>query len=430
MDPVYGAYKVLTSGLFMAGFPPFWIYTRYSGRYRRGLRERLGFVPLEAVAGLGESPRIWMHAVSLGEVKVASSIYRALIALVPECRVIISTTTEHGLDLARETFQGAPVIYAPIDAFFCVKKALSRIRPDVMVFLETEIWPAWMHEAKYFGAKIAMLNGRISLRSVKTYVKLRPFLRHVLSKPDAFSMIREADARRMISMGADPDKITVNGNAKYDFLADQVDPDARTEMRLSLNLHPSQKIFVAGSTRGGEEELILEVYEKILKQFPDMLLIIAPRHIDRTPVIENLLRRHGHAYQLRGDMKERGEKRTAPVVIMNTFGELFTLYGIGTINFSGASLVPLGGQNPLEPASWGNAAFYGPSMDDFLEAKELLESVEGGIEVSSPGDFAERALWFLNHPEELQARGARARETVMHNRRSAEKHARVIAQLL
>ena len=430
MDPVYGTYKVLTTGMFMTAFPPFWIYTRYSGRYRKGLRERLGFVPPDAIADLGASPRIWMHAVSLGEVKVASSIYRALTDLVPKCKVILSTTTEHGLDLARETFPGSPVIYAPIDAFFCVKKALSRIRPDVMVFLETEIWPAWIYEAKYLGAKIAMLNGRISLRSVKTYVKLRPFLRHVLSKPDAFSMIREEDARRMVSMGADPGKITINGNAKYDLLADQVDANARNEMRLSLDLNPSQKILVAGSTRGGEEEIILTVYEKILNHFPDMLLFIAPRHIDRTPDIENLLRRHGHTYQLRSEMRARREKRTAPVVIMNTFGELFKLYGIGTINFSGASLVPLGGQNPLEPAAWGNAPFYGPSMEDFLDAKELLESVEGGIEVSSPQIFVERALWFLNHPEELHARGARAREAVLQNRHSAVKHARVIADLL
>lgn len=430
MDPLYGLYKALTSGLFMAAFPPFWFYTRFSGRYRTGLKERLGLVPPWAVERLRGSPRIWMHAVSLGEVKVASSIYKALAHLVPECKIIISTTTEHGLELARETFKEIPVIYAPVDAFFCVRKALSRIRPDVMVFLETEIWPAWLHEAKKKGARIAMINGRISPRSIKTYVKLRPFLREVLKKPDIFSMIREDDARRILSMGADPDKIVVNGNAKYDLLADQVDPDSAEDMRRSLNLDASQKIFVAGSTRGGEEELILEVYEKILKTFPDVLLFIAPRHIDRTPDIESLLRSRGHAYQLRSVMKERGEKRTASVVIMNTFGELFKLYGLGTINFCGASLVSLGGQNPLEPAAWGKATFYGPSMDDFLDAKDLLESVGGGIQVSSRGDFAEKALWFLSHPEELEARGARAGEIVMRNRKSAEKHARVIANLL
>lgn len=430
MDPLYGLYKTLTSGLFMAAFPPFWLYTRFSGRYRKGLKERLGFVPPGTVERLRGSPRIWMHAVSLGEVKAASAIYRALVPLVSECTVIISTTTEHGLELARENFQGVPVIFAPMDAFFCVRKALSTIRPDVMVFLETEIWPAWLHEAKKAGARIAMLNGRISPRSIKTYVKLRPFLREVLKKPDIFSMIREDDARRIVSMGADPDKVVVNGNAKYDLLADQVDPDAAEEMQRSLNLEVSQKIFVAGSTRGGEEELILEVYEKILKTFPDLLLFIAPRHIDRTPVIESLLRTRGHAYQLRSVIKERGDKRTASVVIMNTFGELFKLYGIGTINFCGASLVSLGGQNPLEPAAWGKAAFYGPSMEDFLDATDLLESVGGGIQVSSPADFAEKALWFLTHPEELEDRGANAGEALMQNRQSAEKHARVIVKLL
>ena len=317
MDPLYLLYKALTSGLFVVAFPPFWLYTRLLGRYRKGLEERLGFIPAGTLAPLRGSPRIWMHAVSLGEIRVASAIYRALTAIVPDCRVIISTTTEHGRELARETFQEVPVIYAPLVLSFCVKKALARARPDVMVFLETEIWPAWLHEAKKTGARIAMINGRISLRSIRTYVKLRPFLRNVLKKPDIFSMIREEDARRIVSMGADPDKIVVNGDAKYDALADQIDPDAAEDLRRSLNLDASQKILVAGSTRGGEEELVLEVYEKILKTLPDVLLFIAPRHIDRTPAIESLLRSRGHAYQLRSAMKERGEKRTKPVVIMN-----------------------------------------------------------------------------------------------------------------
>ncbi len=430
MDPLYTLYKALTSGLFVAAFPPFWLFTRLTGRYRKGLEERLGLVPRGTFEHLRGSPRIWMHAVSLGEIRVASAIYRALTSIVPDCKVIISTTTEHGRELARETFQEVPVIYAPLDLSFCVKRALARTRPDVMVFLETEIWPAWLHEAKKTGARIAMINGRISPRSIKTYVKLRPFLRNILKKPDIFSMIRQEDARRILSMGADPDKIVVNGNAKYDALADQVDPDAAEDMRRSLDLDASQKILVAGSTRGGEEKLVLEVYETILKTFPDVLLFIAPRHIDRTPAIESLLKNRGHAYHLRSAMKERGEKRTASVVIMNTFGELFKLYALGTINFCGASLVPLGGQNALEPAAWGKAPFYGPFMEDFLDAKELLESVGGGIPVSSPNDFVEKALWFLTHPEELKDRGARAGDAVMQNRQSAEKHARVIAELL
>jgi len=298
-----------------------------------------------------------------------------------------------------------------------------------MVFLETEIWPAWLAEAHRMEIKTALINGRISVRSIQAYLKFRPFFREVLQNVDFFSMILQGDARRIRKMGADPQRIEINGNAKYDLLAGQADPAMKTEMRQTLNLQPSQTVFVAGSTREGEEGMILDAYEIILKQFPDTILIIAPRHIVRIPLIESLLRGRGFTYQLRTRFERSGAKRTEPVVIIDTFGELQSLYSVGTINFCGASLVPKGGQNPLEAAVWGNAVFYGPSMEDFLDAKDLLESVDAGIQVSSPEILAERAIWFLNHPDALKSCGVRAREAVVKNRGAAEKHARVIARL-
>jgi 3-deoxy-D-manno-octulosonic-acid transferase len=243
-------------------------------------------------------------------------------------------------------------------------------------------------------------------------------------------MILEQDAVRIRAMGADPQKIAVNGNAKYDLLARQADPALANEMRQSLDLHPAQKVLIAGSTREGEEAIILDVYEKILGQFPETILVIAPRHIDRTPTIQSLLRDHGFRYQLRTDLGSGGTRRTEPVVILNTFGELFKFYSVGTIIFCGASLLPLGGQNPIEAAVWGKVVFYGPSMEDFLDAKAILESVDAGVQVSSSESLAERAIWFLNHPEALKTGGIRAREAVMNHRGAAEKHAKVIAQLL
>jgi 3-deoxy-D-manno-octulosonic-acid transferase len=430
MNFAYAAYTALTSGLFMAAFPPFWAYTRLSGRYRRGLRERLGYVPTHLIRDLPGSPRIWIHAVSLGEVKVALSIKRALRTLLPECAVVLSTTTEHGRDLAMESLPDVPVFYAPVDFVLSVRKALHRVRPHVVVFLETEIWPAWLAEARGMGIRTALVNGRISPRSLGPYLKFRPFFRRVLENLDAFSMISEEDARRIRNMGAETGKIEVHGNAKYDLLAAQADPGMEEVMRRSLNLAPSQNVLVAGSTREGEEAMILDAYESILKEFPDTLLFIAPRHIVRAPDIESLLRRRGFHYHLRSDIKDHGVRRTAPVVIMNTFGELFGLYSVGTICFCGASLVPLGGQNPLEPAVWGKPVLYGPSMEDFLDARALLEESKGGMTVSGPESLAEKALWFLNHPRELEAWGARAKEAVVRNRHAAEEHARVVARLL
>jgi len=430
MKPLYLAYTTMASGLFFTGFPAFFFYTRLSGRYGKGLKERLGFIPHRISRRLSDRPRIWLHAASLGEVNVASPIIKSLKQLVPDCSLVLSTTTEHGQDLANEMIGDVAVFYAPIDLTFSVRKALSGVRPDVMVFLETEIWPSWLFEAHRSGIRTALINGRVSNRSIRRYLRFRPFFVDVLKNFDVFSMIGTVDARRISEMGADLKKIEINGNAKYELLADQADPALEADMRRVLNLEPSHPVFVAGSTRDGEETMILDVYEKILKQFPDAILVIAPRHVVRTPAIESLLRTRGFRYQLLSELKGGTATRAERVVIMNTFGELFKLYSVGTINFCGASLVPLGGQNPMEAAVWGKAVFYGPSMEDFLDAKVLLEREDAGIQVEDTESFGEKALWFLNHPDELRERGNRAGKAALMNLGAAEKHAGVITRLL
>jgi len=430
MSILYWVYMVLTSGLFLLLFPFFLLYTRVTGRYRHHLRERLGFIPLKAVQRLTGRPRIWIHAVSLGEVKVAGSIIGALRHIMPGCSIIISSMTEHGRNLARETFgEEIPVLYAPIDFVGSVRKALSLLRPDAMIFLETEIWPAWLFEARRMGIKTALINGRISIRSIDGYLKLRPFFKEVLKNLDLFSMILEEDAARIRSMGADPLKVEINGNAKYDLFATAPDPGIEMKMRQTLNLGTSQKVIVAGSTRRGEEEMILDAYVNALGDFPDTILIIVPRHIDRTSEIGALINGRGLKYQLRTEIGEGKEKRIEKIIIINTFGELFKIYSIGTIVFCGASLVPLGGQNPLEPAVWGKVVLYGPSMEDFLDAKDLLERARASVPVSTPGELGEKILYLFGHPEESMGLGDRAREAVLKNQGAAEKHARAIKKL-
>lgn len=414
----------------MAGLPPFWLYTRLTGRFRKGLKERLGLFPARELRRLHPSRRIWIHAASLGEVRVARSIMNQLERLVPGCQVILSTNTDHGHDLAHELFDTASVVYAPFDFFPSVRKAVSAVNPDVMVFLETEIWPAWIAETHRRGIRCALINGRISPRSIGKYLRFRPLFRDVLKYVNAFSMITEEDAHRIVAMGADLKKVEINGNAKYDLFASQIDPAVETRLQKLLSLKPGQPVFVAGSTREGEEGILLEVYEKILKNFPETVLVIAPRHIMRTSQVENLVRQQGLEYQLWTDLVRPGVQRTAPVVILNTFGELFNIYSVGTINFCGASLVSLGGQNPLEPAVWGKMVFYGPSMEDFLDARKLLEKEGAGVEVKNPDAFVEKALFFLNHQDELKEGGRRAREAVLRSQGASERHARVLARLM
>lgn len=429
MNMLYRAYTIGMSGLVILGFIPFRLFTRISGKYKTGLKERMGFLSRDLVSRLSKRPRIWIHAVSLGEVRVAASIITALGKLSPDSSMVLSTTTEHGRDLAEDIIQDrVPILYGPVDFILSVRKALYTIRPDILVFLETEIWPSWITEAHKMGIRIVLVNGRISPRSFKGYLKLRPFFSDVLRCVDTFSMITEEDRLRILSMGADPGKVRVNGNAKYDLLTELADPAIEQEVRKALDLEPSRPVFIAGSIRDREVHMVIHAYKQVLKEFPDTVLLIAPRHIERSGEIASLLDRNRLGFQLKSEMDARGLKRSEQVVIINTFGELFKIYSAGTIIFCGASLVPLGGQNPLEAAVWGKAVLFGPFMDDFLDAKELLEENDAGIQVSTPDMLAEKTVWLLKNPGLMAQYGARAREAVRKNRKAAERHAEMIVE--
>ncbi|MDY6878911.1 MAG: glycosyltransferase N-terminal domain-containing protein [Desulfatiglans sp.] len=426
----YYIYVAVTSGLFLFLFPILWIYCRLSTRYRKHLKERLGFLPIHKIRHMSGSPRIWVHAASLGEVKVALAITAMLREVVPGFSLIVSTTTEHGRQLAEASFgERVPVIYAPIDFFFSVRKALLTVRPDMMVFIETEIWPAWISETSRMGIKTALINGRISIRSINTYLTFRPFFRHILNNFDLLSMATEVDASRIKAMGADSNNVEINGNAKYDLLEKTSDPGAKDAIKRYLGLDDKERVLVAGSTRRGEETLLLDAFEIILKEHKDAILVLAPRHIERTPLIESEIKSRGMGYHLFSDLNRNGHTRTEKIIIVNSFGDLFNIYSVATVVFCGASLVPLGGQNPLEAAIWGKPVFYGPSMEDFREAKEVLESFGAGMEISDPKALAEKAGRFFAHPDETLRIGRLARKAALKNQGAAKNQAKAIKRL-
>ena len=232
MNTAYTAYRLLSTGLFASLLPPFYLYSRITGKYRESLNQRLGFYPEEIRHGISGSPRVWIHAVSVGEVSVASAIITSLARLMPDCALILSTTTEQGQFFAREKLQNAATcIYAPVDFSGAIRKALLTIKPDVLVFIETEIWPNWLVEARRMGIKTVFVNGRISVRSIKGYLKIGSLIKEVLKKVQAFSMISNEDALRIEMIGAAPGRVEVNGNAKYDLLIDQADIALKRKLR-------------------------------------------------------------------------------------------------------------------------------------------------------------------------------------------------------
>ncbi|MBW1608444.1 MAG: hypothetical protein JRJ74_10160, partial [Deltaproteobacteria bacterium] len=290
MNIIYKAYNFLITGFFFVFSPPFWLYSRITGRYRDGIHQRLGFYPKSVVDRISGSPKIWLHAASVGEVSAAVAIIESLKRLIPHCAIILSTTTEHGQTSARDKLQSkATCVYAPIDFIVSVRKALSTIRPDILVCLETEIWPNWLFEARRMGVRLALVNGRISVRSIKGYLKIRCLIREALRQVESFSMIREADAQRLMMLGVPREKIVVNGNAKFDLLLPMADASIKGEIEKFYNLNGNIPVFVAGSTRGSEHEIVVDVYEKILETLPETLLIIAPRHLERVRHIKDMV---------------------------------------------------------------------------------------------------------------------------------------------
>jgi 3-deoxy-D-manno-octulosonic-acid transferase len=427
----YTSYKILSTIFFLIFFPLFWFYARLTGRYRESIQQRLGIYPPKIIEGIAGSPRIWIHAASVGEVRAAIAVIESLTGLIPGCAIVLSTTTEHGQNLAKEKLRAkATCIYAPVDFIASVRKALATIKPDVLVCLETEIWPNWLTEAYRMGVKTAIVNGRISVRSIKGYLKIRPLIMDALKHVSAFSMIREADAQRIRMLGGPSERIAINGNAKYDLLPGQADESLKRKNKKIYNLSGNEPVFVAGSTRGSEQKIILDVYEEIIKTLPETLLIIAPRHVERARYLEDLVNKRGFSCQLRTDLNKKGCIRTAPVVIVDTIGDLQATYSVASIVFCGGSLEPLGGQNILEAAVWGKLVLYGPSMEDFLDAKEILDKTGGGLQVKTPLELAEKAIYYLTRPEEANAIGIRAKKAVMSNKGAADKHAMVIQRLL
>ena len=406
------------------------------------LHHRLGVYQKDLACNISRRPRIWLHAASVGEVGVAVSLVHELRRCDWGGQVIISTTTEPGMMQARalagkDTF----CFFAPIDWLPAVNKALDLVRPDLLAILETEIWPNLLACTHRRGVRTAIINGRISDRTVNRYQKIRPLMHYVLSRVDAFSMISDIDAQRIHSIGAPRNRIRVSGNAKFD----AIDPSIQAEsLKWARQLFDPDQIqppvFVAGSTRAPEEQLVLDAFIRMRQYDSRLLLIIAPRHIERCDQIEQWVLERGLSCQRRSrislsnNLNDTAEgdvhRRVAPVILLDTIGELPSTYGIADVVFCGGSLVPKGGQNILEPALWAKPIMYGPSMEDFAQAKDLIETAGGGRCVFDAETMAEVALDWLRHPATARKVGQAARNAVVRHRGAARKHVDILLGLL
>jgi 3-deoxy-D-manno-octulosonic-acid transferase len=414
LAPYYGAKIVLT------------------GKYRRSIGPKLGFAaPLE-LEGMTGTPLIWVHAVSVGEVTAAAPIVAALRERFPLAAIVLSTSTETGQVMARKTITGATAfIYFPLDIPFVIRKVLNRIRPDIVIPVETEVWPNFIRLCGERGTTVVMVNGRLSPRSFRRYRKTRFFWKDILRRIDEIGAISETDAGRFRALGVDPPRVRVMGNAKYDSLAARAEPALRDEIAGKLNIHPDAKVFVAGSTHEGEERVVLSVWRRLLVEHPDLLLILVPRHVERGGDVLRLLREEGFGDCITMAEIERGTRRKDErIIVVDIIGELFRVYSLATVVYCGGSLVPKGGQNILEPASWGKVVFYGPSMEDFVDEKASLEGAGAGIQVAGERELFEGIRALMTDPRSRKTRGDAGRAVVAANRGASERYAAMVADAL
>lgn len=432
MNIYHLAYNLIGAGFGAALVPAMWLRSRRDSDTRDRFHQRLGHYPRVLRQRFRGGPRIWFHAVSVGEVGVAAAIAGALREEVPGCRIALSTTTVQGLSRARAQFEDdVTCFYAPVDLPGPTRRVLNMVRPDVLALLETEIWPNLIVTARRMGARTTILNGRISVRTIKGYRRVQPLMRYVLSNIDAFSMISAADALRILSLGAEKRRTVVNGNAKFD------GPDPRGESAEVKNwtmalygLRSDTPVFVAGSTRHPEEQTILNAFLQVQRDFPHAVLIIAPRHIERVAQVEQWVKETGLACQRRSSLDGGRHPRVAPVVVLDTMGELSATYSAASFVFCGGSLVPKGGQNVLEPALWEKPIMYGDSMEDFADARALIEAAGGGVTVHNAAQMAALAVDWLRDPRKARVAGRAARRAICAHRGAARKHAAVVAGLL
>ena len=401
------------------------------GKYRIGFWQRMGYYSDEIKRELINQSPIWVHAVSVGEVIASTPLVKGLRREYPDAKIILSTVTDTGQQIAKERIKEADyIIYFPFDFSWSVKRALNTINPIVCIIMETELWPNFLREANKKAIPVAVINGRISERSFKRYRMISLFMKSVLESVRLFSMQTEEDAKRIIAIGADKRNVNVSGNIKYDSEFKEIEEEKVKEIKNTLGVNNNDRIFIAGSTHPGEEETIIRLYSHILKNHADFRLVIAPRHIDRVGDVEEIVKRKGLASVRKSEIRNPKSEIQNPIIIIDTIGELGFMYSIADIVFIGGSLIPHGGQNILEPAFYKKPVIFGKYMMNFQEiAKEMILS-GGGIQVNDEKELIKEVDGLINNGKKMIEIGEKGYQVIMKNRGALQKNLELIGEII
>lgn len=416
-------YSLLLGIGFLVFLPRFLLQKKYAASWR----ERLGSLPDFDAAGKSV---VWLHCVSVGETQAARPLVKELLENFPEYKLVVSTTTLAGQTLAKEIFavDAALVFYFPFDFRFAVRRALRKIQPNVVLLMETEIWLNFLREASKSGAKVAIVNGRLSEKSANRYAWIKKTITRVLHYVDLALMQSSADAKRLIALGIRNTKVKVTGNVKFDQQFDEAENVLTKEFRERFSISADAPLIVAASTHAPEEKWILDAFKTVYKSSNDKLprLMLVPRHPERFAEVAQIIKDSGFDWARRGENPSARDK-VAEIILLDSIGELRAVYPLAEIVFVGGSLIPHGGQNVLEPAGARKAivtGFYTMNFDaivrEFLEKDAIVQLPkleEKDISAKLAASFAE----LLQNAEKREKLSENAFRVVQSNRGASRK---------
>ena len=375
------------------------------------------------------SGNIWIHALSVGEVISALPLIESLRLDYPDKDIVLTVTTSKGMEVARAELDSKvrSLLTMPVDLWWCIRRIILYIKPSIFVLVETDIWPGLIDYLSKKGIRSVLVNGRISPRTFKLYRRFSFFVRRMFKLFESCLMQSNLDTDRLISIGIDPRKVRTVGNIKYDRDWVPMGQGERETWSKVLGLYQKDLIWVAGSTHRGEEEVLMEVFTELRSSFYALRLIIAPRKIERSTEILKRARDMGLCAVLRTEIPK--ENSNHHIVVVNTLGELDRIYGIAQVSFVGGSLVPVGGHNLLEPASFGCPVLFGPHTFNFVAMSESLVESGGGLRVGDGGELYKAMKVLLEDVKLRSKMGKHAKEFVEKNQGALKRVVSHIAAL-
>lgn len=437
-------------------------------KWRSGFKQRLGFIP-----ALPPHPmRLWVHAISVGETEAARPLINALRRRYPQADIVLSTTTQTGRARAAQLMPDVRRLHYPLDLPWAVSRVITRVNPAAIIMVEPEWWPVFLITAAHRRTPLIMLNVRITQRALTGYLRVRSLMRRMLRTASAIAVQEDVYARRLLQLGAAPDRLRITGQMKYDNI--RIAPDAPTaaagvagtqtepvagpagpvaRLAAALGLDASHPVLVAGSTGPGEEEILLDAYDLLRKNHPSLRLAIIPRKPERFDEVAALIRARGfnlirRSQSLADATGSAGGAANAtigspivsdesaptqaqhPVILGDTMGELMNFYALARVVFVGRSLVPMGGSNPIDPASLALPLLFGPHMYNFPDAEELFVAGNAARVVTDAPTLAAATSNLLDSPEVARQMGARARAAIVSRQGATQQNVELINDVL